>query len=130
MDVLRRFFSVGGAQDPEKGGDGGWIEPQSSPKTHNTKINMDATSFTWELRVAQAEALLQAAERDKNAALREEAELRAEVAAAARRADDERLALAQAEARRYGLAAELMTCAKSTEELRERAAAERSEATA
>lgn len=93
-------------------------------------MDLSSSSFTWELRVAQAEALLQAAERDKGAALDEEAALCSKVAAASCRADAERLALAKAEARRYGLAAELMTCAKTTDELRERAAAERAEATA
>lgn len=93
-------------------------------------MDYSTSSFTWELRVAQAEALLQAAEREKATAEREEARLSAQVRDASRRADAERLALALAEARRYGLAAELMTCANTTEELRERAEAERSEATA
>jgi hypothetical protein len=88
------------------------------------------SSLAWELRVAQAEALLQAAERERAAAEREERALGAQVAAAARKAEAQRLALARAEARRYGLAADLMTCARTTEELRERAAAARGEATA
>ena len=81
-------------------------------------------------RGGHTEALLQAAERERAAAESEARALEAAVSAAARRAESQRLALARAEARRYGLAADLMTCARTTEELRERAAAARGEATA
>jgi hypothetical protein len=103
---------------------------ENSKTEQKTRNNMDPSAFTWELRIAQAEAMLRAAERDKAAALAEEARSRHEAEGAAAQADNQRLALAEAEARRYGLAAELMTCAKKTTELRERAAKERSEATA
>jgi hypothetical protein len=91
---------------------------------------MDPSALAWQLRIAQAEAMLQAAEHEKASALAEEARFRREATAAAADADDSRLALAEAEALRYGLAAELMTCAKMTQELRERAAKGRAEATA
>ena len=92
---------------------------------------MDPSStFAWELRNAQAEALLHAAERDKQAAEQREAELARLVATEMAACDDQRLLLAKAEHGRYGLAAELMTCARDTEHLRERAAKERAKSTA
>jgi multidrug resistance efflux pump len=91
---------------------------------------MDPSSFAWELRIAQAEALLQAAERDKRGALQQEQQMERSVAAAAAGCDAERLALAKAEQARYGLAAELMTCAKDTKALRERSGKERANSTA